>query len=298
MSQRIPLTKIAADRSQPRKKFDETALLELAGSIEQNGLIQPITVRPATTKGLFLVVAGERRWRAHKLLAARGLRAFASIDCNVQKAKSGVATRLRQIAENLNRADLEPMEEARAFLSLKEEFGLSDEDIAAKLGLAPFRVTWRLSLLNLSPPIARMAETGQIDRQLALEAARLPTHRQQTDLVQMVNRGQLAGWKPIRNAVDAMLGVTTREDLFGEAAPRPKAADVEVLRQMESRIERVAEMVGAGWHEGECVVANKVDPDRALRMAEKINAMGSALRIMERDLRNVAAQAKIMLRAG
>jgi ParB/RepB/Spo0J family partition protein len=293
MAIKIPLDKIFPDASQPRKKFDETALEELAGSIEQNGLIQPITVRRAG-RG-YVVIAGERRWRAHRLLRGRGLARFASIECHVRKGVAGADTRIKQIAENLNRENLEPMEEARAFASLVEEFGLTAAEIAAKLGLAPFRVEWRLSLLNLSPPIARMVETGQIDRQLALEAARLPHHADQTRLVQMVNRGDLVGWKAQRNAVDAILGNVSTLDLFGEEAPKPNAEDVATLTRMEDKIERVAAMVAQGWRAGECVVANKVDPDRSLLMADKISGIRSALAHMERELRNLGAQAKIVL---
>jgi ParB family chromosome partitioning protein len=299
MTTRIALSRITADPNQPRKKFDETALNELAASIHQNGLIQSITVRPAGKgKRGFIIVAGERRWRSHKILVARGLKAFASIECHVQKKGAAAAdTRVKQIAENLTRENLEPMEEARAFASLKEEFGFDDDQIAKRLGLAPFRVTWRLSLLNLSPPIAKMVESGQIDRQLALEAARLPDHRQQTQLVQMVNRGQVAGWGAIRNAVGTMLDGTTAEDLFGTDAPRASAADVATVESMEQRIERVAGVLARGWRDGECIIACKVSPDRATHLADRIAGMKSALAHMERELRNAAGQATIVLRA-
>jgi ParB family chromosome partitioning protein len=298
MTTRIALSRIAPDPKQPRKKFDETHLDELANSIKENGLIQPITVRSAGRgKRGFIIVAGERRFRAHKILAARGLKKFVSIECHVQKNGSGADTRIKQIAENLNRADLEPMEEARAFSSLKEEFGLDDDQIAKRLGLAPFRVTWRLSLLNLSPPIARMVEGGQIDRQLALEAARLPDHRQQTMLVQMVNRGQVSGWGAVRQAVDTMLDGTTARDLFGSDAPRASAEDVRTVESMEERIERAARALSQGWRDGECIIACKVSPDRATHLADRIAGMKSALAHMERELRNAAGQATIVLKA-
>jgi ParB family chromosome partitioning protein len=297
MTTRIAISRIAPDADQPRKKFAEDALEELALSIEESGLIQPITVRSAGRgKRGYIIIAGERRWRAHGILARRGLRAFASIECHVRKEATGAGVLIKQIAENMNREDIGPMEEARAFARLRDEFGLDPNQIAKKLGLAPFRVDWRLSLLNLSPPIARMVESGQINRQLAIETARLPTYRDQTRLVQMVNRGEIVGWKPIRSAVDTMLDGSAAADLFGEDAPKPNADDIRVVTSMERRIEAVANMVSHGWRAGQCVVACKVDPDRATHIADQINAITSALRIMERELRNTAAQATIALR--
>ncbi len=296
MTTRIAISRISADPTQPRKKFAEDALEELAGSIEENGLIQPITVRAAGNgKRGYIIIAGERRWRAHQLLAVKGHTDFSTIECHIRKEAAGAGVLVKQIAENLNREDIEPMEEARAFARLRDEFGLDASQIAKKLGLAPFRVDWRLSLLNLSPPIARMVESGQIDRQLALESARLPTHRDQTRLVQMVNRGELVGWKTIRSAVDTMLDGSAAADLFGADAPKPDADDVRVVQSMERRVEQVANMVSHGWRAGECIVANKVDPDRAALIADKLQAIGGAIRIMERELRNVGAQAKIAL---
>ena len=82
---------------------------------------------------------------------------------------------------------MEPDDEIKVVAAeLRDEFNLDPAEIARRLGLAEFRVTWRLSLLNLSPPIARMVDRGQVAPQLALEAARLPSHRQQTQLVQLV----------------------------------------------------------------------------------------------------------------
>lgn len=291
----IALSRIAADPGQPRKTFSDDALCELADSILSVGLIQPITVRPAGNgKRGYIIIAGERRWRAYGILLKRGHRRFGSIECHIRKDR-GAEVRLKQIAENMIRVDMEPMDEARAFAELRDEYGLTDAEIAKRLGLADFRVTWRLSLLNLSPPIARMVEAGQIDRQLALETARLPTHAEQTRLVQMVNKGEVVGWGAIRNAVSAMIEGTTAEDLFGDDAPKATPEDVRVLGRMEHRIHSVKVMVAHGWRAGDCVVANKVDPDRASKIADEIDAIGSSLRIMARELRNVGAQAKIAL---
>lgn len=290
---RIPLDRIAPDPGQPRKHFDAAALEELAGSIKSNGLIQPVTVRVAG-KGRFIIVAGERRWRAHCLLRDRKVKGFTQIPCIVVKAGKTVDVRVKQLVENISRQDMTILEEADAFAELAK-LGLSPEDIAERLGLATFRVVWRLQLQNLSPEIRRMVEGGHLDRQQALELARLQTHRDQARVVRMVNRGELTGWKALRNAVDAILQGHTAADLFGEASPVASVEDLATVRKMEARIERIVAVVAAGWKDGECVIASKVSPDRAGAMADRLAALKTAIAHMERELRNSAAQAKIVL---
>jgi ParB family transcriptional regulator, chromosome partitioning protein len=285
-TKKIRLDLISADPGQPRKLFDAGALQELADSIKANGLIQPITVRPH--KKRFIVITGERRWRAHKLAGLR------TIECHVRNGVAGAQLRLKQIAENMLRVDMEPMEEARVFAELRDVFGFDAARIAKDLGLAEFRVAWRLSLLNLSPPIAKMVEAGQIDKQLALEAARLTSHADQTRLIKMANRGDLVGWKAIRAAADTMLGDISAQTLFGEDAPSASADDIRTLSDMEAKIERLSRLVSAGWKEGGCIIAAKVSPDRAQKIAQKIDAIRSALSIMSRELYNVSAQARMI----
>lgn len=294
MTRRLPINKIDPDPNQPRTEFDETELELLAGTIAAaGGLIQAITVRPHK-RGRFYIEAGERRWRAHAILFRRGLAKFAMIDCEVlAKGMPGAQVRARQIIENMARADLQPLEEARAFARFAADFDLDAEEVARRLGLTPFRVRWRLSLLNLAPAIARMVESGHLDRQQALELARLDRHDDQVRLVQMINRRELVGWKAVRNAADAILQGTTSADLFGPSAVVVSAGDVDTLRKMERKINAIAEMVAAGWRDGECIVANKVSPDRAGVMADKLAAIKTAISHMERELRNVGAQAKI-----
>lgn len=294
-TKRIAIDKIDPDPGQPRKEFDETALNELAASIEARGLIQAIVVRPSK-RGRYIIVAGERRWRAHKLLIARKKSRFASIHARIVKNIKTVDVRINQIIENVQRADMKPLEEAAALAELVNEHGMEPEDIAAQLGLAPFRVRWRLQLLNLDPQVRKLVATEQLDRQQALELARLPDHKDQRRTVQLINSGALSGWKNLRNAVDAVIGGTTTEDLFGEEAPRASTEDVETVTAMEAKIDRVASMVAGGWHNGECVVATKVSPDRAIKMADTLGVARQAIAIMERELRNAAGQAKIVMR--
>jgi ParB family chromosome partitioning protein len=292
-SKRIPVNLIDADPDQPRKKFDPVELEGLADSIENHGLIQPITVR--SKKLRYLIIAGERRWRAHGVLIKRGLKRFASIDANVVKMGSERQKQIASILENVQRADMTPMEEASAF-QLLVDTGMTPKEIATELGLADFRVTWRLQLLQLDPELRKLFEADQLDRQQALELARLPRPADQRRILAMLNRGQLVGWKAIRTAVDAVLGVSEQADIFGPIAAKPLKADIATLTAMERKIEQVTVMIGEGWKNGECIVAVKIDRDRSTLMADRIVQIQKALRTMERELRNVSAQGQIMLR--
>jgi ParB family chromosome partitioning protein len=289
---KIDIRHVEPDPLQPRKAFDQTALNELAASIKSRGLIQPITVCPAGKHGRFIILTGERRWRAHKLLAAKH-RKFTKIAANVTTAPKR-ERRLAQLVENMQRADMTPLEEANAFKALVDD-GMTTDQIASELGLAEFRVSWRLQLLNLAPEPRKLFEAGQLDRQQALELSRLDAPRDQTRVLRLINRGDLNGWKAVRNAVDAINTGMTQADIFGPVAPKPKAEDVATLTAMEKKIEQVIAMVGHGWKNGECIVAAKVNLDRAKLMADRLAAIQKALRIMERELRNVTAQGQIVL---
>lgn len=291
---RIPIDRIAPDPEQPRKIFAVADLETLAASIKQNGLIQPITVRPRPQKtGHYLIDTGERRWRAHKLLFERGERAYAGIEAIVSKATDTTSLRVKQIVENVARADMTALEEAQAYRSLLAA-GLAAEEAADRIGISVYRFETRVSLLNLEPRIIKLVESG-FDMNHAVEMARLPNHADQMKILQMINRGEIGHWRSVRQAVNALLESKTVSDLFGDTAVKASPADVATVTAMEEKIERVARLLSAGWKDGECIVANKVSPDRASGMADKLAAIRTTVRHMEKELRNVTAQARIVL---
>jgi hypothetical protein len=138
-------------------------------------------------------------------------------------------------------------------------------------------------------------EAEQLDRQQALEVARLVAHSDQERIVKMINRGELSGWKAVRNAVDAILTNATQDDIFGALAPMPKEKELAVVRSMESKVDKAAALLAEGWKDGECIIASRVSPDRAGAMADKLAAIKTTIAHMERELRNVSAQAKIVM---
>jgi ParB family transcriptional regulator, chromosome partitioning protein len=215
---KISLDKISPDPKQPRKEFDAAELETLANSIERNGLMQAITVRPqGKDKDAFWIVAGERRYRAHCLLRERGAKGFGTIEAVVKKPPTVADLRVRQIVENIARADLKPLEEARAYQDLIDA-GMTVEEAATRLGVRPDRVSSRLSLLNLAPTLMTLLQGDNLSKPNALELARLPKHEDQNRLLQMLNRGEIGKWKSLKAAVDAILEGTTQSDMFGSSA--------------------------------------------------------------------------------
>ncbi len=150
----LRLSEIEPNRSQPRTNFDEDALSELADSIAKHGLIQPIIVRP-TSSGAYQIVAGERRWRACRM---------AGLDEAPVVIKELDDRSYYEIAliENLQREDLNAVEEAQGYKTLIENYGLTQEQVAESVGKSRSAVTNALRLLNLSEEALKSLENGEI----------------------------------------------------------------------------------------------------------------------------------------
>lgn len=153
MKKRIPLTQVIPNPNQPRRFFDAVKLQELAESIRERGLIQAITVRPVGDEGLYMIVGGERRWRAHQLIGA------ADILCEVVKIDDNEMA-LQAIVENLARADIKALEEARAFQAMLDR-GWTVEKLAKDIGVQPQRIKARTALLNLDETIQKLVDANQ-----------------------------------------------------------------------------------------------------------------------------------------
>lgn len=140
----LELDMIEPNRKQPRKYFDETALEELAASLKAYGMIQPIVVKKSGD--YYEIIAGERRWRAAKIAGME------KVPVVIKKWEEGEAFEAA-LVENLQREDLNPMEEAESYHRLQEEFGLSQEKIAEKVGKSRSAITNSLRLLQLDPRV-------------------------------------------------------------------------------------------------------------------------------------------------
>ena len=150
----ININDIEPNRGQPRKDFDETALSELADSIVQHGLIQPIVVKP-TIEGTYSIIAGERRWRASRMAG------LSEVPVIIKDADEQTLMELALI-ENLQREDLNAVEEALGYRSLIEGYGLTQDEVAKKMGKSRSAVTNALRLLNLSEAELEALRRGTI----------------------------------------------------------------------------------------------------------------------------------------
>ena len=150
----LSISEVETNSAQPRKYFDEEALAELADSIAEHGIIQPITVRKLAS-GYYQIIAGERRWRAARLAGLR------EIPVVVMEADDRKAAELAMI-ENLQREDLNPMEEAAGYQSLMESYHMTQEEAAQRVGKSRSAVANALRLLNLEESVQKLLESNQI----------------------------------------------------------------------------------------------------------------------------------------
>jgi ParB family transcriptional regulator, chromosome partitioning protein len=150
----LPLQSVVPSRFQTREIFDEAALDDLAASIKEVGVLQPILVRPSSNNS-YELVAGERRWRAAR-------RAGLSTIPAIIKETPDRASVLHVLVENLQREDLDPLEEAAGFQQLVAELGATHEEVAARVGRSRSAVTNSLRLLQLTPAIQKMIKTKEL----------------------------------------------------------------------------------------------------------------------------------------
>ena len=150
----LPLQKVEPNPLQPRKIFDEEELEALSQSIAQHGIIQPLTVRKGEG-GFYQIIAGERRWRAARMAG------LADVPVTVIEADDKTVLELALI-ENLQRQDLNPMEEAMGYRQLMEEHGLTQEEVAQRVDKSRPAVANALRLLNLPASITQMVASGEL----------------------------------------------------------------------------------------------------------------------------------------
>jgi|TARA_Y100000588_G_scaffold49245_1_gene46369 ParB family chromosome partitioning protein len=167
---RLPVESIRPGRYQPRTRMDEAALSELAASIKAQGVVQPIVVRE-TVAGDYELIAGERRWRAAKMAGLDQLPAV------VRRVPDEIALAVGLI-ENIQRENLNPLEEASGLRRLLDEFGLTHQQVAESIGRSRAAVSNLLRLLNLDPPVRSHLEAGQIEAGHARAILALPREQQ------------------------------------------------------------------------------------------------------------------------
>ncbi len=180
----LPISKVEARADQPRKRFEDGALSDLADSIAEHGIIQPLTVRKLDS-GYYQIIAGERRWRAAR---QAGLK---EVPVRVIEADDKKAMELALI-ENLQREDLTPIEEAEGYRALMEEYGLTQEEAAARVGCSRPAVTNALRLLNLPDSVKELLDEGKLSSGHARAILGLKSEEKQEKLAERVVEEELS----------------------------------------------------------------------------------------------------------
>ena len=180
----LPISQVESCSSQPRKHFDEASLAELADSIREHGIIQPLTVRKLAS-GYYQIIAGERRWRAAK---AAGLDQVPAV---IIEADDRKVMELGLI-ENLQREDLNPVEEAQGYQVLMEEYGLTQEQVAQRMGKSRPAITNMLRLLALPQDVLALVEEEQLSAGHARAILAAPSADLQRQAAQQVVEHQLS----------------------------------------------------------------------------------------------------------
>ena len=168
--QMLPIASISPNPQQPRKIFEEDQLEDLATSIKQHGIIQPLIVIAAEGVDCYTLIAGERRLRAAKLAGLKDVPAIVRTASQQEQLEFA-------IIENVQREDLNPIERARAYQSLADQFSLTHEDIAQRVGKSRVTVTNTLRLLNLPVVVQQTLQSGEISEGHARSLLALPSAR-------------------------------------------------------------------------------------------------------------------------
>lgn len=277
----IQIDKIIPDPDQPRQSFDDTALKELAASIQANGLQQAIKVRPVENDQ-YKIVLGERRWRAHKLLKAKTIRA--EIEA-MDDVRAGIAA----IIENLQREDITPIEEAIAFKRMLDR-GISERDLAKRLGISQhWRIRQRVHLLNLDNRYRAMLERGDISRNAAYEIARL-SKSDQTLIIKQISSGSLRTDTDVYTAVQTLLSKDAELSMF---AKTDADEAVKTLAAMGRKVERIRKSVGKGFKADEAKIGAAAGRQKTDKMADQIALITKTLLAMEQELRAAGIQSEM-----
>ena len=219
---KVKLTQIEPNRSQPRKVFDEEALQELASSIKQYGLLQPILVQDK--KDHYEIIAGERRWRASRLAGLKEVPVIIRDDSPQEIVELS-------LIENIQREDLNPMEEAQAYRRLLEEFELTQEQVAERVGKNRATVANALRLLRLSPEVQNMVIDGRLSAGHARALVAVEDQNEQARLaVQIVTEGLSV------RETEALIKKWSKKPAKPKAAPTIDEALTLIYRNIEEQL--------------------------------------------------------------
>lgn len=214
----LPISKVEPNKEQPREYFDEKALQELADSIAQFGLIQPVVARKLDS-GYYQIIAGERRWRASRMAGLK------EIPVRVIKADDRRTAELA-LVENLQREDLNPIEEAKGYKSLMEEYGLTQEETAKSVGRSRPAIANSLRLLSLCPQVLSLVEIGELSAGHARALVPIENEEKQLKAAQEVIKKSLSVRKTERLAANILKEASETEEINSNGISVDYAAEI------------------------------------------------------------------------
>ena len=230
----LPISQVESYSAQPRKLFDEAALAELADSIREHGVIQPLTVRKLAS-GYYQIIAGERRWRAARMAGLTEVPAVV-IEADDQKAAE------LALVENLQREDLNPMEEAAGYQALIQTYHMTQEEAAQRVGKSRSAVANAMRLLGLQPAVRKLVEDGSLSAGHARALLPLsPTLQEQA--AETVMQGQLSVRQTEALVKKLSLEPEEEEPLMEEAAPQEVDYAKEAQVSLASKLGRGVRIV-------------------------------------------------------
>lgn len=213
----VPVAQIRPNPDQPRSRFDDESLAELAASMKEVGVLQPIVV--TRTEDGFVLIAGERRWRAAK-------QAGLDLIPAVVRGSDGDSTLVEALVENVQRRDLTPLEEAHAYKQLLEDYGMTQDQVAGRVGKSRPTVSNTLRLLQLPGPIQTMIDSGALSAGHARTLIGLDDSRY---AIHLAEKAAGEGWS-VRQLEQA---VRTRREMAEKPDGRPKVRQIRPVEIIE-----------------------------------------------------------------
>ena len=260
-TQTLRLSEIEPNKNQPRQKFDEAAITSLADSIRQHGLIQPIVVR-ATASG-YQIVAGERRWRACRMLG------MSEIPVIIKELSDSETAQLALI-ENIQREDLNPIEEASAYKELMEKYDMTQEELSKAVGKSRPAISNAVRLLNMPDEVQKLLKNGELSAGQAKAIAAAETDEEMIELAKKAANGQLT----VR-AIEKLIAAKAEEDGIEEKAEESKEKRMHqnYLTEMEislkESLERKVKITSSDGKKG-TITIDFFDPDDLSELATKL----------------------------
>lgn len=256
----IPVSKIEPDPDQPRKQFTEEELAELAQSMQKIGQLQPIAVRKTKTPGRYRLVVGERRWRAAQ---QGGIDELAAMVWEMDDEAAFIA----QVAENVNRQDMTPMEEANAYQRLAAA-GWEVEAIAELFGKSQPYIGWRIDLLGLVDEAQELVAKGQLQVGVAWYVCKLPPDQQRRFLVKWA-RGEFSSARDAEAFAKACKAAEEQGGFFQlDESEHDEEAQEKVVAERKKVVSKIDRLATAGEILQELSQLNPVDLARLLAGAD------------------------------